>query len=285
MAQGKASDRLNDILTQGSSVKTASAVSVLDKSLPTTPVDTSTATGSLLDDPSPTPLHGDQEVPDMSKLLHQNDTPEEQDMDAMFQKMFASAGVNTEDPQNPQEASAKFFADLMKAMSEEGGDAHGIPGTQVPDDTSYQQKLALYQTYRQSVWKARFLVVRFILHTLNFVYHYRELESFGASPYSFIRTALPDSSARTFFTYFISAEIAIISGYFTVMAKEGLLAASSRNSAILKVLSLVSGLYPPARSLQPIVDNALVYWSGFMILFSDLMLLVVYFGIASVAAR
>lgn len=297
MAQGKASDRLNDILHSGSSVKSASAVSVLDKP---ESADYSSATGATTANSAPkptplgaidvedskpaTPLHGDPEVPDISKLLHLNEAPEEQDMDSVFLKIFGSAGVNTEDPQNPQDASAKFFADLMKAMSEDLGDP-GFGATETKEETTYQQQLAHYQVYQQGLWKARFLFIRFVLHTFNFFYHYRQYETFQASPYSFVRTQQIEQPARLFFTYFLSVEIAVISSYFMVMSRNGLLRAFSQNHGLLKVVSLISGLYPPARQLQPLVDNALVYWSGFSILLSDIMLLVVYFGIVSVAAR
>lgn len=289
MAQGKASERLNDILTQGSSVKSANMVSVLDKpqaSGSTTSADVFSKATGINEDLSPTPLHGDPEVPDLSELLHQNEVPEDQDMDAVFQKIFASANVKSENPQNPQDASAKFFTDLMKAMSDElGGNAQGFAAPQAPEETSYQQKLALYQVYQQSLWKARFLFIRFVLHTLNFFYHYRLFESFQSSPYSFIRTVQPMDPARLFFTYFVSCEIAVITGYFTIMSKNGLLKAFSQNHAILKVISLASGFYPPARKLQPLVDNALVYWSGLSIFIGDLMLIVMYFGIISVISR
>lgn len=299
MAQGNASNRLNEILSNGSSVKSAKAVSVLDKTVPASDsVDaTAKASGNTFQ-PTPitsidpveskpvTPLHGDPEVPDISKLLHQNEAPEEQDMDAMFQKIFASAGVNADDPQNPQDASAKFFADLMKAVSDEDGQgASGFGPKETKEETTYQQQMAQYQSYQQSAWKARFLLVRFLLHTFNFFYHYRQYEAFQASSYSYIRSQQVDGPVRQFFTYFLSVEIAVISSYFMVMSKNGLLRAFSRNHAILKVISLASGLYPQARQIQPYVDNALVYWSGFSILLSDIMLMVVYFGIVSVLAK
>lgn len=286
MAQGKASDRLNDILTQGSSVKSASAVSVLDKPEASS-TSTSKAASPTLDlfdeSSSPTPLHGDPEVPDISTLLHQNETPEEQDMDAMFQKIFASAGVNTENPQNPDEKSAMFFADLMKAMGDElGENPQNFSKTQ--EDASYQQQLATYHAYQQTAWKARFLVVRFLLHTFNFFYHYKAFDSFLSSSYSFNRMTQPDNQARMFFTYFISTEIAVITSYFAIMSKNGLLHAFSRNHAILKLISVASGLYPQARQFQPLVDNALVYWSGLSILLGDIMLVVFYFGLVSVVS-
>lgn len=281
MAQGKATDRLNDILTQGSSVKTASAVSVLDKPEPTTTAASSresTAT-AFSEGSSPTPLHGDPEVPDISKLLHQNDAPEE-DMDAMFQKIFASAGVNTETPQSADDKTALMFAEMIKAMLDENGQEFPRP-----EDTSYQLQLSVFHAYQQKVWKARFLVLRLILHTFNFFYHYTQIDSFVASPYSFHRLVQPDSLARNFFTIFVSVEIAVITSYFAIMSKNGLLRAFSRDHAILKLISLASGVFPQARQFQPIVDNALVYWSGLSILIGDVMLIVFYFGMVSVFSR
>lgn len=298
MAQGKGTDRLNEILTQGSSVKTAHVA----------PTETAEATGSATgsatasatasafpqkpstiaidEDPAPTPLHGDPEVADISQLLHQNDTPE--DMEAVFQQIFANANpnINLENPQTPQDNSAKFFADLMKAMTEgQDGNAPGAFNAETPQEASYQQKLAQYQAYQQKAWKAGFLLVRFILHTFNFFYHYRLFESFLASSYSYVRELQSDSTARLFFIYYVSCEIAIITSYFTIMSKNGLLKASSQNHAILKLISLGSSLYPQIANFQLVVNTVLVYWSGISILFGDLMLIVVYFGIVSVLSR
>lgn len=298
MAQGKASERLNDILSNGSSVKSATAVSVLDKpeqSGDSTAAGVSTANATRIPTPltaadlteskPATPLHGDPEVPDISKLLHQNETPEELDMDAMFLKIFASAGVNPENPQNAQEASTKFFADLMKAMSEDlGENGPSFVTQESQEETTYQQQLVEYQTYQHGLWKARFLFVRFVLHMFNFFYHYKQYETFLASPYSYFRGQQTEQPARAFFMYFISVEIAVISSYFMIMSHNGLLRAISRNNAILKGLSLIAGLYPPIRQLQPLVDDVLVYWSGISILFSDMMYVVVLFGIVSVVA-
>lgn len=282
MAQGNASGRLNSILTLGSSVNT-SAVSVLDKTESSTPEAEPTAVPELRAEaasvpPSHTPLHSDPEVPDISTLLHKNDLSAnaDEDLDAMMLKIFGAAATGERPPQNAEEASTKFFADMMKVMAEEDGTES------TPQDANYQTQLAAYEAYDQRKWKARFLVGRFVVHTANFVYHYVHNASFRASQHLYVRGL--DAQASSFFRWALSVEVAVVSSYFFVMLRNGSLKASSRNHMFSKLLALAGGVFPQARAYQPVLDTLLFYWGVASIFVGDAMLVVVLFGLASLLA-
>lgn len=269
MAKGQASERLNNILSQGSSTK-ASAVLVLDK--PTSPAPEPTAvdvvsgnTSAALDH------HDDPEVPDISTLAGALDDP--QDLDALMQKVFGAAG----DQLGQQDPASKFFADMMKTMAEDPGAFPEMPG----QDASYQTKVDAYHEYQQKAWYVRFLMVRVFVHVSNFVYHFATLPYFKASPFAYIRAFVPPPDVRHFINVYLSAEVVIISSYFAILANSNLLTVSSRKHPLSKLLGMGSALVPHLAAYQPLLDKALVYWGGASILLGDLMLLVVMFGITS----
>lgn len=269
MAQGKATDRLNNILSQGSSVKSSNVTSVLDKP--------EKATTTVMDLPSretqsPTPLHDDPEVPDITSLLKEKEN-EAPDMEAMLQQILGGSGAHT-GPGN--DGGANFLQEMMKAMAEDPS------GGSTAEESSYQSQLSQYHAYEQKQWKARFLVVRWIIHTLNFVYHYiASGYKLLASPYAFVRAQAVDSHVRTFFTAFLTVEVAVISAYFLVMSQPKF-KDFSRENLVSRILSMASAVVPAVGRYQPLVTRALVYWNGASIFVGDLMLMVFYFGITSV---
>lgn len=294
MAQGNATERLNTILTQGSSVPAAKVVSVLDEPEATT---TGAAIPRATD--SGTPLHDDPEVPDISTLLLENEGGAP-DIDAMlqqilggantgagagagagqgadiFQQMFSgAAGAGGADGA----AGMGMFQEMMKSMADGQTGVGGVS----PEHMLYQAQLEQYHAYEQKRWKMRFLVVRMLLHTVNFVYHYVASNGgMAAASYAYVRKQAVSSEAQKFFRTFITLEVVIIGSYFMVLSQQKLLRAFSRDHIISKGLSMVSAFVPAVTRYQLLVDTALVYWSGVSIFLGDLMLAVFYFGIVSV---
>lgn len=264
MAQGNASQRLNTILTQGSSVNTAT-VSVLDKK-------------PVADDDH---LHADPEVPDITTLLHNesNASLETPDMDEMLLKIFSSVPQGPGGEEGSGDANSQLFAQMMKMMTDDSElPSDGVP--QPSQDATYLTKLAAYHAYEQRRWKVRFLVVRFLVHTANFIYHYVNYGlNFQASLNVVVRASV--WGVRSFFVAFVSCEIAVISSYFMVLSSNGLLRAFSKNHAISKLIGMASMVVPSVSRFQPLVDTLLVYWSGVSILVGDVSLLVVLFGLSS----
>lgn len=276
MAQGNASTRLNNILSQGASVNT-SVVSVLDAGSQSK---TSEQSVSVSSSTALSEAHDDPEVPDISSLLNTSapESGEVQDIDAMLQKIFASAGgAGRGGPANSEEATANFFSDMMKTLAE---DPNGIPG--VSENASQLTKMAAYKEYQHKQWKARVLAVRLLVHTINFAFHYFSFPSFTASPYSYRRAMAPTDNLSTFMMFFLASEIAIVSSYFFVLSSSGLLGVSIRNHPVSKLLGMAASVFPQAAAYRPLVDTLLVYWEGASILLGDLMLFVVLFGAASV---
>lgn len=285
MAKGLASARLNSILTQGSLVKADSAVSVLDRKLDQeaqsesalhdtntlsgeTPniqgagLNASTTLSQIASD------YDDPEVPDINTLSQPG---EEEDMEAMMAKIFGvSPGLGGGDPMS------QMF-EMMKSMNGEGSEEFDAP-----QELSYQTKLAKYQAYQQKSLQFKFLVVRFVVHISNFVYHCSASPTLRASSHFYTRSDLGVSAGRQFFNVFLALEIAIVSSYFMVMSLKGLLHAFTLNHFLSRILSLGSSFLPQVNKYKPLVDTALVYWSGVNIVLGDVMLVVVLFGLTSI---
>lgn len=272
MQKGKATERLNTILNQGSSTGHASVVSILETNKSEKSKDT-------IETREETPLHDDPEVPDISLLLQQDKTedPAEQDMDAMLNRIFgaSSGNIGSAPGQNGEgEGVQNQFADMMKAMMDSQGGA--LFDT---EDNSYLSELTKYHAYEQKKWKARFLVIRLLLNFVNFYYHYTHYNSFRALQGGRILSLYNGST--NFFTIFLSMEIAIITTYFAVLSQKGLLQAFSRNHILSKIQSMGAAFVPQIAKYRHTVDTALVYWGGVSIFIEDLMLLVVLFGLTT----
>lgn len=275
MAKGNASNRLNEILSQGSSVKT-NAKSVLDDSenqngpQPTVP-------------PSGTPLHDDPEVPDISTLLQSNTQAPEgtPDMEEVFKKIFGGATGPTADGANGEGADQSPFISQIVQMMSEGGASQNQAGQQ-DEISSYQSQLLKYQAYKEKKLKVHFLIIRYIVHLFNFFYHYIYYTLFQSSPHLYIRGLSISVETKTFFSYFMASEIVFISVYFGLLASKGLLGANSKNHFVSKALNFGSLILPQVSRFQPMVESILVYSEGLDIFVTDIALIVLLFGFVSI---
>lgn len=273
MQKGKATERLNTILNQGSSTGHASVVSVLENSNSETAKETAQNR-----EESQTPLHDDPEVPDISLLLQQDNTedPAEQDMDAMLNRIFGASSGNMGNASGENaEGVQNQFADMMKAMMDSQGGA-----LFEAEDNTYLSELTKYHAYEQKKWKARFLAIRLFVNFFNFYYHFTHYDSFRALQGGRLLLGLFIDKTN-FFTTFLSMEIAIITTYFAVLSQRGLLQAFSRNHILSKIQSMAGAFVPQVAKYRPMVDTALVYWGGVSIFIEDLMLMVVLFGLTT----
>lgn len=271
MQKGKATERLNTILNQGSSTGHASVVSILESNK-------SEKAKDSVETREETPLHDDPEVPDISLLLQQDSTedPAEQDMDAMLNRIFGASSGNMGNPTGENsEGVQNQFADMMKAMMDSQGSAQFEA-----EDNTYLSELTKYHAYEQKKWKARFLIIRLLVNFYNFYYHYTHYVSFRALQGGRLLLGL-FSDKTNFFTIFLSMEIAIITTYFAVLSQRGLLQAFSRNHILSKIQSMGAAFVPQVAKYRPMVDTALVYWGGVSIFIEDLMLMVVLFGLTT----
>lgn len=275
MAKGNATNRLNEILSQGSSV-TTNAKSVLDER------ETSTAP-ELPIKPTGTPLHDDPEVPDISSLLQsqtlQNTADSNADMEEVFKSIFGqAAGANPQAAGGEGMDNNPLISQLMLMMSEGAGEqAEGQNG-----EPSYQAQVLKYQTYQVSKVKAQLLVTRFLVHFVNFIYHYRNFTLFQSSPHLYIRGLSVDVLARSFFSIFVGFEIVFVSAYFALLASKGLLRANPKKHFISKAMNFGSMVLPGITRYQPMVETALIYSEGLKIIWSDIALVVMLFGIVSI---
>lgn len=274
MQQGKATDRLNTILNQGSSTGHANVTSILEKPDPQT-------LNEVKEFRTETPLHDDPEVPDISLLLQQDTTEvdPDQDMEAILNKILgggAAAGKQSGEG-NAEGGASNPFADMMKAMMD------SLEGQQQgqfdAEENSYRSELTKYHAYEQKKWKARFLVVRLVVHFCNFYYHFTNYASFRANLAGRLLSLFGEST--NFFTIFVTIELAVISSYFAVLSQKGLLQAFSRNHFLSKLQSMASTFVPQVAKYRLVVDTALVYWGGVSIFIEDLMFVVFLLGLTS----
>lgn len=261
MAAGKASGRLNDILSLGSSVKENSAVSVLDKEVET-PIE-----------------HDDPEIQDISTV---EDARAPEDMEKMFQNMFANSNAQGSGDQD------QFSQMMMNMMSGQG--AGGSPFGDIdpnapnpfeinPEQAKYETDLIAYNAYEQRKWKFRFLVIRYVATLTNFFYHFVNFSTFTASSHSYIRGLASDSSR--FAIYFLTIEVAILSSFYLVSLDKNLLLNNSEKSYIMKGLGFGSMVLPQLASYKPLVGRLLGYYEIFGMFLGDLALVIVLFGIFS----
>lgn len=274
MAKGNASNRLNEILSQGSSVKT-NAKSVLDQP-------ESQASPIPTVEPSATPLHDDPEVPDISTILQAN-TPASEgtpDMDEVFKKIFGGTGQNPDGTGADAGDQNPFISQIMQMISE-GGGPQGVQGQQ-DEVSSYQTQLAQYHAYRERKLKVHLLIVRYIVHLVNFFFHYINSSLFQSSPHLYIRGLSGNVDTKSFFSYFMASEIVFVSAFFGLLASKGLLGASSKNRFVSKAMNFGSLILPQISRFQPMVETILVYSEGLGIILADIALIVLLFGFVSI---
>lgn len=277
MAKGQATDRLNNILSQGSSVKTTGVKSVLDEPQPT-------ATSSAIHDEDP-------DIQDISEIASPppptppigEGSPE--NIDDIFQKMLQQQVQGKDgkvDPNDPIVQIMNMFKDGSGADAPQEGDVNANEFSNDPVENKYQQDLQAYNTYQQKLWKSRFLVIRVVVTLFNFFYHYLNVPSFHASNYSYVRDLAQDEfPVRNFFTWFAAFEVIIVLQYYTVFHKLGLFHAANQNSMIMKLMSMGSMVLPQLNTYQPLVARFLGYYELFGIIFGDLSLVIVLFGLLS----
>ncbi|KAI5951198.1 GET2 [Candida jiufengensis] len=276
MAKGNATSRLNDILTQGTSVKASSVKSVLDKPQPTEttqPTAKSTAIVSHDDDP---------DIQDISDVATPYKPIAEQnpDFDDMFQKILQQQHHHGDagSGHNPMDDLFKMFGDAGNNTSNENFD---FPQSANPEQIKYQQDLNNYYAYQQNLWKFRFLIVRIIATIANFAYHYINIPSFVSSNHAYVRDLEVIYPLKGFITWFFSIEILIIASYYTIFESLGLFHASNQKNFILQGISMVSMFVPNLQVYKPLIARLLGYKELLGIFFGDLSLVIVLFGLLS----
>ncbi|CAK9436171.1 uncharacterized protein LODBEIA_P07290 [Lodderomyces beijingensis] len=297
MVQGKATDRLNNILNQGTSVKASSITSILDQ-----PQSSSTTTDPSTESSSTeTPSNHDDD-PDHQDIAEvypsdQSQYPPPQpsaategappNLDEMFKKIVqqqvSGSSSDGADDDNPMNEILKMF-NIAGDESSIGGGSPSPPDTsyqQDPEMAKYQQDLARYQTYQEKLWRFRFLVVRVIATCANFFYHFYHIPSFMASNYSYVRELHEVYPLNGFITWFMSIEVVIIATYYLVFTQLGLFHASSQKSIVMKAISGLSMFAPQLRTYQPLIGRLLGYKELIGILVGDLSLVIFLFGLLS----
>lgn len=269
MANGKASNRLNTILSQGSQME-AHAVSVLDS----------------------------KEDPPISQLDSQatNVKPEEDPGIADIEEVI---GTGRSDDDNEQEIDKMLSNVLHRNSSNNGGEndeisriMESLMGQQTrPDfqmqeskeELEYAEQLRGYRLQQKKHLKASLLIFRYLAIIVNFFYHYHKAEGLAFQPSQdyYIRGYPPLSSNGEFFLWFTTIEVVSLAFlYFQSVTKPEIFNISD-DSFILKGLSFASSLVPNLQDYQPIVTRLLTVWDLVSTIFSDLSLVVVLFGLCT----
>ncbi|XXZ99144.1 GET complex subunit get2 [Meyerozyma guilliermondii] len=259
MAKGGASDRLNKILSQGSSVKT-SAVSVLDQ---------------------PQPADHDPEGMDISTIASKPTPEPELDIDAMLNSVLGgnmgAGGAANGDP-----GSDPFTQMMMNMM--QGGGPEGMLGQEggtnpMSANMEYQQQLIAYNLYQQRKVRHRFLVVRMVSILANFVYHFLTISDFSFSPSAnpFIRSIPPTSSVSSFFQIFVAIEAVLVAAYIAASRN----VPSNNNGLLVKGISMAAMFVPKLQRFQPLIMKIIGCWDTVTFVLNDLGLVVLLFGLIS----
>lgn len=282
MAGGQATNRLNKILNQGSSVN-PNVTSVLDKKeLPDISAkETKELSPSANEDPdtsdidqllshrvSPAP----QEVSDAAETGN-ND----QDIDKMLNSVFGGFPGNEGGGEDP-------ITQMMKSMLQQQQNPEGEPQAENSSDKQYEEQLLKYNTYRQKQLKYRFLVVRYLCVLVNFFYHYLNFSNFQASNYSYVRDQVnldPDYNNRQFFLVFISVEMVILSSYYLISSHRKVTENVGNDNMILKLISMAAMVVPSLKRYQLMLFTFMGYFELVNIFLGDLALIVILFGITS----
>ncbi|CAN3365190.1 golgi to ER traffic protein 2 [Diutina catenulata] len=282
MGKGKASERLNNILNQGSSVKTSEVTSVLDKPQPTAapetpPVKPQAQFSSPVRSTTPDILAGHEEDPGIVDIsTFDQKTGSSDDIDQIFSKLMGGGAGGEPD-------MSKMFAAMMSGEGGQVGDDPtqfgAMPGVS-REEMEYQSKLAAYQAYQGQRWKFTFLVVRWLVVLANFGYHFVHFrdQGFQASQDPVIRGYNVKGETGSFIQVFLAAEAAILSSYFVISRQYGF---KSDGGLLMKAVSMGSMVLPQLARYQPLLEHAVVYYELFGILFGDLSLVIVLFGLLS----
>lgn len=301
MAKGKASERLNDILSQGSSVKSGAVVSKLDEPKPEPEVETPASAVSSNND------HNDPEIQDIDTVANKDSIPEDVDIDKILQNMLSgNPNAVTGNNSSTDDLFAKMMSDMMKQGP--GGNEGGAGGAGGADDmfqkmmgnfmnplnseggnmnddseeAQYQRDLAAYNSYQQRLWKFRFLVARTLLTITNFFYHFHHLDdSFMSSSYSYVRGIPPTSAVSSFITFFFTSEIVILASYYIVCTNIGTFKNARDNGWIGKGISMGSMFLPQLEQFKPLIFRFLGYFELIKMFLGDVCIIIVLYGLLS----
>ncbi|CAI5757421.1 unnamed protein product [Candida verbasci] len=263
MNKGKATDRLNNILSQGSSVKTSSVTSILDQEKPS-----STTSSSIDQTPSYSATIAADEDPDHQDISTITPSPTE-DIDTIFNKILKQ--------QQDEHTESDPMSQFMKMFN----DQQQQPTPQ-PQETKYNQEYQLYQNYQSKLWKFRFLIIRISAVLVNFGYHFMTIPKFHASTYINVRDYSPtDANISQFITLFSAVEVVIIASYYFICQKYGLFHAANSNNIILKIVSQGAMFLPQLKRYEIILARVLGYYDLIGIIIGDLSFVVVLFGLLS----
>ena len=266
MAKGKASDRLNNILTQGASVKTSSVTSVLDK-----PEPTSTELPPVVshdDDPA---------IQDISSVAAGDAPLGESDPQTEINEMFKSIFQQ----QSSQGGDNNPMADLFKMLGDSNSSSDQFSAPPESPQSQYEQQLNQYHLYQKQVWKFRFTIVRVLAIASLFAYNYYSIPSFTASNHSYVRDLTEVYPLSGFAQLFFTFEIVIIASYYFILTNNGLFHAARQNNLVMKGVQLVSMFAPQVQQFAPILLRVLEYKELLGIFLGDLSLVVVLFGLLS----
>ncbi|CAK7903129.1 golgi to ER traffic protein 2 [[Candida] anglica] len=305
----KASDRLNTILTSGSSVK-ETVTSPLEKrttSPSPVPENFSSATSSDVKIPLPTNSvghHDDPEDVDIS-VTKTVGTPSQlngaasnanapEDIDEMLNRLFgagaaagnANGAGSAGEPFPAFGAGATGGEDPFKMMMNmmgggEGFGANGgVPGAMGDESAGFPaaDPFAAYNLQQHRQTKYYFLIIRYVTTFVNFFYHYyHQSSALQSASHSYVRGI--NSQTTGFFTWFATLEVLILASYYVISAQRKYIV--NNGHFILKGLSMLSMVLPQAQRYQPLVVQALGYWDILGMFIGDVALVIILFGFLS----
>lgn len=286
MSQGKASDRLNLILGLGLSVKADLATLVLDKPLAvslatdTTPHSSPNPETTQVFSPvrSNTPdLHGDPADIDISKLSKKQ-VDQSDDIDEIFSNLMGGVGGANHEGGNDMN---QMLSNMLKG-GPGGFGGQGVPpamANALPEEIEYNTKLTQYQLYQAKKLKFQFLVVRYAAILGNFVYHFVNHGDFIALQLPEIRQQIVSSEVLLFFQIFLAIEAVVVLAWYVVLRKHHL---SGEGGLILKGFQMALMFLPQLEQYRPLITQLLGYWLVLGVIFGDLSLVMVLFGLLSV---
>lgn len=254
MAKGGASDRLNKILSQGSSVKT-SAVSILDQ---------------------PKAADQDPDAVDISTVASKPTPEPEVDIDAMLNLVFggnmAPGGANGDPLADP-------FTQMMMNMMQSEGFPGAADSSPMAGNLDYQQQLVAYNLYQQKKIRHRFLVVRILAILGNFLYHFLNIHDFSFLPSSnpFIRSIPPASAVGSFFQVFVAIEAILVAAYIANSRN----VPSNNNGLLVKGISMAAMFAPKLQRFQPLILKVIGWWDVVSFILTDVWFVVFFFGLIS----
>ena len=267
MANGKASNRLNTILSQGSQME-AHAVSVLDsKEYPAkSQIDGKELNIKPEDDPG---------IADIEEVTGtgRSDDANEQEIDKMLSNVLHRNSPNSGED---NDEFSRFMESLMGQPTRPNSQKQ-----ESKEEIEYAEQLRGYRLQQKKNLKASLLIFRYLAITVNFFYHYHKAEGLAFQPSQdyYIRGYTLQSSNGDFFLWFTTIEVVSLAFlYFQSVTKPEIFNMPD-DSLILKGISFASSVLPNLQDYQPIVNRLLTLWDLVSSIFSDLSLVVVLFGL------